>query len=381
MLGASLMLVKQTRTAGLAHRVSRGEWSWKYWPGGASMSLYKNVIFPILKHTDPESAHQRAMLWLRVAQELAPGRAILRGIGGETPRRPVTVAGLRFPNVLGVAAGFDKDVEVAWGLGMLGFGHVEVGTLTPHPQEGNPKPRVFRLPGDRAIINRMGFPNAGVRAVLPRLRRLWRLGDRPVIGVSLGKQKETALENAAADYQVVMREVFKYSDYLAVNISSPNTPGLRGLQSGDFIESLCRTLVGERDALGQRHGGPRRPLFVKIAPDLSRAELDTILDAATAAGIDGLIATNTTVKRPGIRDPKRKEAGGLSGVPVRERSTRIIRYIHGATEGKLPIIGVGGVFTAEDAREKLDAGASLIQLYTGLVYEGPGIAGRILRER
>lgn len=343
------------------------------------MSLYTRILFPLLQRIDPEKAHDRTLAALRLAQNTAPGRLILRRLAGEIPEAPVRVFGLTFPNVLGVAAGFDKDVQAARGLGLLGFGHVEVGTLTPKPQPGNPRPRVFRLPEDDALINRMGFPNVGVIKAVSRLHDLRGKTGKTRIGVSLGKQKETPLADAALDYMLVMRAVYRYADYLAVNVSSPNTPGLRHLQGREYLHHLLHTLRVERDVLAGRYEGRKRPLLVKIAPDLSWSELDDILDAALGEGIDGVIATNTTLSRAGLSSPKRREMGGLSGAPLAERSTAVIRYVAEQTNGRLPIIGVGGVGTAADARAKLDAGASLIQLYTALVYEGPRLPGRLLR--
>lgn len=340
--------------------------------------LYPRLVWPMLRAVSPEVAHDRTLDALEWAQTTAVGRTFLRQIAGYIPLEPVVVAGLTFPNVLGIAAGFDKDVRVARGLGELGFGHIEVGTLTPRPQKGNPKPRIFRLPADGAVINRMGFPNGGVDTAVPRLHKLAQLERDFVVGVSLGKQKETPLADAAHDYTAVMRAVYPYADYLAVNISSPNTPGLRELQGGNYLGQLLQTLMAERDKLAEQGGGTR-PLFLKIAPDIDEAELDEILQAALDHNVDGLIATNTTLSRDGLTDKKRHEAGGMSGTPLRERSTAVVAAIHTKTLGQLPIIGVGGVRTAVDVREKLDAGASLVQLYTGLIYEGPAVAGRILR--
>lgn len=343
-------------------------------------SPYESYLFPFLKHLDPETAHERTLAALSLAQRTAAGRAILRRIAGNIPVQPVQIGPLRFPNVLGMAAGFDKDARVVEGLALLGFGHVEVGTLTPQAQAGNPRPRIFRLPPDGALINRMGFPNGGVLDAVPRLQRLV---DRPqglVLGVSLGKQKETSLDEAATDYTTVMRAVYALADYLAVNISSPNTPGLRELQGGRYLDQLLRTLVNENRDLASRSGISPRPLWVKIAPDLAWAELDEILTTIIDCGIDGIIATNTTLAREGLVHTSQHETGGLSGVPLRRRSTAIIDYIHRRTEGKLPIIGVGGITSGADIREKLEAGAKVVQLYTGLVYGGPGLPGRLLRE-
>lgn len=319
-------------------------------------------------------------MWLRLAQSNPLGRLAIRTICQPGPDRPVEFCGLTFPNVLGIAAGYDKDVYLARGMAEMGFGHIEVGTLTPRPQAGNPKPRVFRVPEHRAVINRMGFPNEGVQAVLPRLKALFSIPDRQFkIGVSLGKQKETPLEGAAEDYIAVMKEVYASTDYLAINISSPNTPGLRDLQGGRYLEHLCKATAAECTALSDKLGVKRRPLLVKVAPDLSRPELDDVLGIIESIGIDGIIASNTTLRRPTDGDPIYDEAGGFSGVPLRQRSTKMISYIHRSTGGRLPIIGVGGISTARDAREKLDAGATLLQVYTGIIYEGPAMAGRILR--
>jgi len=340
--------------------------------------LYADLFFPALKRLDPETAHERTLTALALAQSNPAGRLALRRIAGRIPALPVQVGPLRFPNPLGMAAGFDKDARVVAGLTALGFGHVEVGTLTPRPQAGNPRPRIFRLPGDGALINRMGFPNGGVEAAVPRLRALARPREY-VLGVSLGKQKETSLAEAAADYVAVMRAVYPYADYLAVNISSPNTPGLRELQGGRYLDDLLAALAAENRDLAARAGVAPRPLWVKIAPDLSSDELDEVLAALLAAGADGIIATNTTLERDDLSDARRAEVGGLSGRPLRRRSTELIAAIHRRTGGALPIIGVGGVASTDDAREKLDAGAAVVQLYSALVYGGPGLPGRILR--
>ena len=341
--------------------------------------MYQQLLFPVLRRFDPEWIHERALAAMELGTRTSIGRAALSAIAGRIPYEPVKVAGITFPNVLGVAAGFDKDVRVARALGLLGFGHVEVGTLTPKPQPGNDKPRIFRLPAEKAIINRMGFPNGGVEEALSRLRPLRKLSDDTIIGVSLGKQKTTELADAEQDYVSVMERVYTYSDYLAVNISSPNTPGLRELQGGNYLGNLCSRLVKERDRLALDSGN-RVPLFVKIAPDMTPKELDSVIEAITSNGIDGIIATNTTLSRQGLRSPEKNETGGLSGAPVRKLSTGVVRHVAKATEGKLPIIAAGGVYTADHVLEKLDAGASLVQIYTGFIYEGPGMAGRILRE-
>lgn len=342
-------------------------------------TLYERLLWPLLRRMDAETAHRRTVEALALAQSNPAGRAALRRIAGQLPFSPVQAGRLRFPNPVGVAAGFDKDARVIGGLALLGFGHVEVGTLTPRAQPGNPRPRIFRLPADEAIINRMGFPNEGVQAAVTRLRALPAERDY-VVGVSLGKQKETPLEDAAADYVTVMRAVHAYADYLAVNISSPNTPGLRDLQGGRYLEHLLRAVMAENLSLAAAGNEPPKPLWVKIAPDLQNDELDEILATLTAVGVDGIIIANTTLSRAGLVDARQTEAGGLSGRPLRRRSTQLIAHVHRQTGGALPIIGVGGVSSAADVREKLAAGAAVVQLYTGLVYRGPGLAGQILRE-
>ena len=339
--------------------------------------MYKKVIFPLLGHMDAETVHERTLALLAWAQGSAVGRAGLRLLAGPLLQQPVELFSLYFPNVLGMAAGFDKEIRVAEGLALLGFGHVEVGTLTPRPQVGNPRPRIFRLKADEALINRMGFPNEGVMTAVANLQQL---KTRPfILGVSLGKQKETPLAEAAQDYMTVMQAVYAYADYLAVNISSPNTPGLRELQGGNYLAHLLAVLQAENGRLAEELGVSKRPLLVKIAPDLTWSELDEILTAVQDNSISGIIATNTTLNREGLTDMNREEAGGLSGRPLSQRSTEIIAHIWRQTNGRLPIIGVGGVQTAVDAQAKLDAGASLVQLYTSLIYEGPRLPGNILR--
>lgn len=342
--------------------------------------IYKQFVWPLLARMDAERAHERTLAALALALANPVGRGVLRRLAGDVPQTAVSLFGLTFPNVLGMAAGFDKDVRVAPGLALLGFGHIEVGTLTPQPQAGNPRPRIFRLKEDAALINRMGFPNGGVMAAVPRLQALAQTPRPYVLGVSLGKQKETPLAEAARDYQTVMRAVYPLADYLAVNISSPNTPGLRDLQGGRYLHDLLYTLRQETAVLGRQQGVAQRPLLVKIAPDVTWSALDEILTAVLDNNIDGIIATNTTIGRTGLRSSARHEAGGLSGAPLAARSTAVIHYIWQQTNGRLPIIGVGGVQTAADVRAKLDAGASLVQLYTSLVYRGPRLAGQLLRD-
>jgi dihydroorotate dehydrogenase len=337
-----------------------------------SYPFFRSLLFRL----DPEQAHGLTLGLLRLAGALPPVRAILR-LGFDAPQTPVQAFGLTFSNPIGLAAGYDKD-GLGWrGLACLGFGHIEVGTVTPRPQPGNPRPRLVRLPEQRAIINRMGFPGQGAELVARRLRRA-----RPpglVLGVNLGKNKDTPLETAYEDYLALMEVFAPLADYLAINVSSPNTVGLRRLQARWALEALIAPLMRLRQELVDRLARPL-PLLVKLAPDLTEAELDDALAAILAAGVDGVIATNTTLSRPGLSSPLAAEAGGLSGAPLGELSLAMIRRIHAQTGGRLPIIGVGGVMTAADARARLDAGATLVQVYTGLVYAGPGLVKSILRD-
>jgi dihydroorotate dehydrogenase len=339
-------------------------------------TLMYQLLRPLLFRLDPERAHALSLRLARLAGRLPGLRALVAAIF-QAPQTPVEAFGLLFRNPVGLAAGYDKD-GLAWrGLALLGFGHIEVGTVTPLPQHGNPQPRLFRLPGDHALINRMGFPGRGAAFVASQLA-----GLRPpglVLGVNLGKNKETPLERAAQDYLSLVQTFASLADYLAVNVSSPNTAGLRRLQARALLEDLLLALDQERRAQGQRLGRCV-PLLVKLAPDLEDAELDDALEAILRTGIDGVIATNTTVGRAGLLSPRASETGGLSGAPLRARSTALVRRICRVTEGRLPVIGVGGVFGPADAREKLEAGAALVQVYTGLVYEGPGLVKRITNE-
>ncbi len=330
----------------------------------------------ILFYLDPEKAHASTLWLIRLAGRLAPVRAALRRWYA-APAMPVEAFGLNFINPVGLAAGYDKD-GLGWrGLSCLGFGHIEVGTVTPEPQAGNPKPRLFRLQQEGALINRMGFPGRGAGFVARQLQ-----GSRPsglVLGVNLGINQGTPLELAASDYLELCRIFAPLGDYLVVNISSPNTVGLRRLQARQALEALLASLAGQRRELLPQLGR-RVPILVKLAPDLTDPELDDALGAVVQAGMDGVIATNTTISRDGVADsPFCKERGGLSGIPLRDRSTRMVRQIFRHTEGNLPIIGVGGIMTAEDAKEKLEAGASLVQVYTGLVFQGPGLVKKILQ--
>jgi dihydroorotate dehydrogenase len=325
---------------------------------------------PFLFLLDAEDAHHHALAAFDRAHRL--GLAPL--VAGRAPASPRTVMGLEFPNPVGLAAGLDKNGSHIDALAALGFGFLEIGTVTPRPQPGNPRPRMFRLPQARAIINRMGFNNLGVEKLLENVARA---RYRGILGINIGKNFDTPIERAADDYLLCMRRVFPVASYITVNISSPNTQNLRQLQQADELDRLLAALVAERRQLAARHGRSV-PLAVKIAPDLDEAQVAQAAALFEKHGVDAVIATNTTTSREGVAGlPHADETGGLSGAPVRERSTKVIRQLSAALGGRLPIIGVGGIFSAADAREKIAAGASLVQLYSGLVYEGPGLVSKV----
>lgn len=330
------------------------------------MNLYR-LLRPALFALDPETAHRAAVLALKAGL----GEAFACK---DEPVLATQAWGLDFPNPIGLAAGFDKNGEVPDAILGLGFGFTEVGTVTPRPQAGNPRPRLFRLADDAALINRMGFNNDGLDAMAARLSRRARRG---VVGINVGRNKDSAYE--IADYVACAARLAPLADYLVVNVSSPNTPGLRGLQGREPLARLLGAVKEARDKAAPT--GSRPPLLVKIAPDLADDDLSDIAEVARAAPVDGLIATNTTVARPtGLRDTRRAEAGGLSGRPLFEPSTRVLGTLYKLTGGVLPLIGVGGVASGAEAYAKIRAGASLVQLYTALVYEGPGLVGAIKRE-
>jgi dihydroorotate dehydrogenase len=330
----------------------------------AGVGFYR-WLGPLLFRLDPETAHGLALGALRRGLVPAPKPF-------EDPILSLRVWGRAFPNPIGLAAGFDKSAEAPAALLGLGFGFVEVGSLTPRPQEGNPRPRLFRLTKDRAVINRMGFNNDGAALAAARLR------GRPsgIVGVNLGKNKDSA--DAAADYAIGVRALAPLADYVVVNVSSPNTPGLRALQGR---EPLAELLTQVRAALVETVPAQTPPLLLKIAPDLAPADLADIAEIAVSLPLDGLIATNTTIERPAtLADPQRHEAGGLSGRPLFEPSTRVLAQMYKLTGGRLPLIGVGGIASGIDAYAKIRAGASLVQLYTALVFEGPSLVNRIKGE-
>jgi dihydroorotate dehydrogenase len=321
---------------------------------------------PLLFALDPERVHELTLEGLQRAHDLGATRLMQVPLAGE----PVTVMGLAFPNPVGLAAGLDKNGAHIDALGDMGFGFVEVGTVTPRPQPGNPKPRMFRLPRAQALINRLGFNNGGVEQFVANVRRARYAG---VVGLNIGKNATTPIEAALDDYRLCLAAVYPYAGYVTINISSPNTQGLRSLQQDDQLDQLLAALTAERERLAQQHGR-RVPLAVKIAPDLDDPALLRIADTLVARGIDAVIATNTTIAREQVAGlPHAAEAGGLSGRPLRARATEVVRRLAGHLQGALPIIAVGGIVDPQDAVEKMDAGASLVQIYTGLIYQGPAL--------
>jgi len=328
--------------------------------------LYDHLVRPLLFQFDPETIHHLAMRGLRVLAEVPLRPA-------HDPKLERTVFGLKFPNPVGLAAGFDKEAEALTAWQTLGFGFVEAGTITALAQPGNPRPRIFRLPDLGGVINRMGFNNSGAEAVAQRLERQKIEGPWPTIpvGINLGKSKITPLEEATGDYLRSFERLFALGDYFALNVSSPNTPGLRTLQGKAELDELLGAVM----AANRAKPNPK-PLLLKIAPDLEWAQIDEILELVTAHGLSGLIATNTTLDHSCVPEG-RDQTGGLSGKPLRARSTEIVRYV--CKHLSLPVIAVGGIFDADAALEKLDAGAALVQLYTGFIYRGPALIGEICR--
>ncbi|HEX8651935.1 MAG TPA: quinone-dependent dihydroorotate dehydrogenase [Pyrinomonadaceae bacterium] len=337
--------------------------------------LYRSILRPVLFRLPPESAHEMALHTLSLALSSPWTRALVARRFNHTPLGELRRFGLSFKNPVGLAAGFDKNGTAAEALAALGFGFIEVGTVTHLPQPGNERPRLFRLPLDRALVNRLGFNNDGAAAVAKQIA-----AHRPdcVLGINIGKSRAVAVEDAIPDYLASFETVHGLADYVTINVSSPNTPSLRELQRADALKALLDALQTRNQELSEKREGRKSvPLLVKIAPDLDATELEAIIDVAVQTKMDGIIATNTTTSRDRLRTPARLVesfgAGGLSGAPLRARSTAIIAALYRLTRGRLPIVGVGGIFTAADAWEKICAGASLIQLYTGFIYEGFGV--------
>lgn len=339
----------------------------------AMYSIIRKVLFNI----EAERTHYMVMNNLKRVYAIPGMRQVLRSMFTvKHPSLERKLWGLTFPNPVGLAAGFDKDAKYSDALACLGFGFVEIGTVTPRPQPGNPQPRLFRLPADSALINRMGFNNEGSKAAAERLKNR---KEKIVIGGNIGKNKDTPNEQAIDDYIACFKDLYNVVDYFVVNVSSPNTPGLRALQDKEPLMNILRQLMD----LNKQLGNPK-PLLLKIAPDLTNEQLDDIVTIVSETGIQGVVATNTTIDRSSLQTPQRDVeaigAGGLSGKPLTNRATEVIRYLHDKSNGKIPIIAVGGIFTADDAAEKLKAGASLVQVYTGFIYEGPAIVSNICRK-
>jgi dihydroorotate dehydrogenase len=342
---------------------------------------YETLARPVIFRRDPEDAHESAVAAMALLTRLPLLRAGMEWVLKRSWRasRPIEAFGLEFPNAVGLAAGFDKDARAWPAAASLGFGHVEVGTVTALAQPGNPKPRVFRYPAEESVINRMGFNNGGAEAMARTLAQLPTGAARRIpLGINLGKSKVTEIDQATADYLASFARLADFADYLVLNVSSPNTPNLRQLQDEARLRELLQGVSAANRARAAQPGKRRVPLLLKIAPDLTWPQIDAVLGVIAEFGFDGIIATNTTLARPG-RFSSVPEAGGLSGPPLRRRATEIVHYISRATQGRLPIIGVGGIDSAEAAAEKLDAGATLVQIYTGMIFRGPFLAAEIAR--
>lgn len=328
--------------------------------------MFYSAIRKVFFKFDAETIHEMTIKALKNT-----GTTPLRALYCQNvPSKPVTVMGIDFPNPIGLAAGLDKNGECIPAFGAMGFGFVEVGTVTPRPQPGNDKPRIFRIPQANAVINRMGFNNKGVDYLVDQVRKAQFKG---VLGINIGKNKDTPEENAKDDYIHCMQKVYNFASYITINISSPNTPGLRSLQYGDALNELLSALKAEQTTLAEKYG-KYVPIAVKIAPDLTEPEVESIAECLIANNIDGVIATNTTLSREGVEGLEHgEEMGGLSGAPVKEKSTQVIKLLAKALDNKLPIIGVGGISNGADAKEKIEAGAKLVQVYTGFIYQGPDL--------
>ncbi|CAN5194703.1 quinone-dependent dihydroorotate dehydrogenase [soil metagenome] len=331
--------------------------------------MYKAILRPLLFKFDPEKIHHFTFSSLRVLLKIPGVSALVRNkYKNSDPRLEREVFGIKFKNPVGLAAGFDKNAELFKELDQLGFGFIEIGTVTPKPQAGNEKKRLFRLPEDKAIINRMGFNNEGVNAVVERLKK----NRSVIIGGNIGKNKSTPNDKAVDDYLICFDALFDHVNYFVVNVSSPNTPNLRELQDKEPLTFLLKTLQDKN-----KEKTSPKPILLKIAPDLTDSQLLDIIDIISETGIAGVIATNTTISRDGLTSLGREEAGGLSGQPLKNRSTQVIKFLNDNSKGGFPIIGVGGIHCADDAIEKLKAGACLVQLYTGFIYEGPALINKI----
>ena len=339
--------------------------------------MYKHIIRPILFKFNPETIHGFTFGCLKFFQKIRIFNPLIRALYQKKDKKfEREVFGIKFPNPIGLAAGLDKDAEAIDILGFMGFGFIEVGTVTPVAQPGNPKPRLFRLIRNQGLINRMGFNNNGVEEMVKKIKQKY---SKVIIGGNIGKNKVTPNELAVNDYLKDFNALHDYVDYIAINISSPNTPNLRELQNKEPLTQLLTALTNEN-----KKYDVQKPILLKIAPDLTDGQLDDIVDIVRATGISGIIATNTTIERGGIdyseEEIKAFGNGGMSGKPVKKRSTEVIRYLSKKTNGEIPIIGVGGIFDADDVREKLEAGASLVEIFTSFIYNGPACVKNILKK-
>jgi dihydroorotate dehydrogenase len=335
-------------------------------PAAGHYEMLRRLLFRL----DPERAHRIALGGLKLAHRLRLASLFAERV----PPAPRRVMGLEFPNPVGLAAGLDKNGEYIDALAGLGFGFLEIGTVTPRPQPGNPRPRLFRLPEAQALINRMGFNNRGLDYLVERVRQCQYRG---ILGINIGKNADTPLEQATQDYLIGLREVYPHASYVAVNISSPNTPGLRTLQYGETLRELLSALCGEQSRLAGTYGR-YVPIAVKIAPDLTPGEVETIAEVLRSSGVDAVIATNTSASREGVAHlAGSRETGGLSGAPLRVRATEVVQHLRDALRGQLPIIAAGGIMSAADALARIEAGASLVQIYTGFIYRGPALIREI----
>jgi len=336
--------------------------------------MYKKLIRPLLFSVDPEKIHYTTFKGIRFFNKIGFSSVFRSMYQKKDSKLERELFGLKFPNPVGLAAGFDKDAKLYKELSNFGFGFIEIGTVTPKPQVGNPKKRLFRLKEDQALINRMGFNNGGVAEAVERLKQNPKPGEKGhvLIGGNIGKNKTTPNEEAVNDYVICFEALFDYVDYFVVNVSSPNTPNLRALQDKEPLTRLLQVL---KDKNLEKENP--KPILLKIAPDLTNEQLDDIVEIVSETKIEGVIATNTTISRDGLTSENKTETGGLSGKPLTKRSTEVIAYLHTKSKGAFPIIGVGGIHTAADALEKMKAGASLVQLYTGFIYEGPGLIKKI----
>lgn len=339
--------------------------------------IYEKIVKPIFFKQDPEKIHDLAIKAMHFVGSVAPIRATMEKINLVRDEKPTKLLGLEFPNKVGLAAGFDKDAHAWRAAAAFGFGHLEIGTISMHKQSGNPKPRIFRYPQESAIVNSCGFPNDGAEAIAARLRKTCNKKTKKIpLGINIGKSKVTPLEEAAKDYEFSYNALAEFADFFVINVSSPNTPELRKLQGSAYLPELLKTIKNADSERAAKFGLPKIPMLLKIAPDLSFREIDSILNIVSDLGFDGMVATNTTITRPQNMDYMVK-TGGLSGKPLFEKSLEIVSYI--CKQTKLPVIGVGGINDTECAAKMLDAGASLVQIYTSFIFNGPFFAREIAK--